>query len=139
MMNRTFFGTAALIMLIASFTGCSSAGAFNAANVTQVRLSEDNYDIVATNLTGTSSAAYILGISYGGSRAGSVALARVNGTGMLYKEALESLWEAYEKDYGPRDDKRVALVNVHYDSEALNLLLYTEIKVFIHADVVEFK
>jgi hypothetical protein len=30
-------------------------------------------------------------------------------------------------------------VNVHYDTDILNLILYTEVKLFIRADVVEFK
>ncbi len=32
----------------------------------------------------------------------------------------------------------IALVNVHYDAEALNLFVYTHAKVMVSADVVEF-
>lgn len=139
-MRRTLFLTFVLIMLIAGFTGCTSSGMFLSANVTDVGLSEANYDIVATNVTGTSRAGYIFGLSAGpGAQVTTLAIARVSGTGMIYQEALENLWENYEKDHGPREDKKIALVNVHYDADILNLLLYTEVKLYIRADIVEFK
>ncbi len=139
-MKRTPFLAVVLILLTVSFTGCFNAGMFQAANVTDVRLSENNYDIVATDLTGSSRAGYILGFSGGtGAQVSTLAIARVDGTGMLYKEALKNLWDNYEKDHGPREDKKIALVNVHYDTDILNLFLYTEVTLFIHADVVEFK
>jgi len=113
---------------------------FLSANVTNVRLSEDNYDIVAMNITGSSKAGYILGLTYApGGQVSTTAIARVMGTGMLYQEALENLWENYEKEHGSREGKKIALVNVHYDTDILNLILYTEVKLFIRADVVEFK
>ncbi len=139
-MKRTHFLAVVLILLIVSFTGCLNSGMFQSANVTDVRLSEANYDIVATDLTGSSRAGYILGFSGGpGAQVSTLAIARVDGTGMLYQEALKNLWDNYEKDHGPREDKKIALVNVHYDTDILNLLLYTEVTLFIHADVVEFK
>jgi len=139
-MKRTPFLAVALILLIVSFTGCFNSGMFQSVNVTDVRLSENNYDIVATDLTGSSRAGYILGFSGGpGAQVSTLAIARVDGTGMLYQEALKNLWDNYEKDHGPREDKKIALVNVHYDTDILNLFLYTEVTLFIHADVVEFK
>lgn len=139
-MKRTLFVAVVLILLIASFTGCTNSGMFLSANVTDVKLSEANYQIIATNITGSSRAGYIFGLSFvSGGEAGTMALARVSGTGMLYQEALENLWENFEKDHGPREDRIIALVNVHYDSDILNLLFYTEVKLFIRADVVEFK
>jgi hypothetical protein len=139
-MNRTFLLAVVLVLLIVSSSGCLNSGMFLSANVTDVRLSDDNYDIVATSITGSSKAGYILGLSYGpGAQVSTAAIARVSGTGMLYQEALENLWENYEKDHGSREDKKIALVNVHYDTDILNLLFYTEVKLFISADVVEFK
>jgi len=138
-MKRTLFLAAVLILLMVSFTGCLNSGMFLSANVTDVKLSEANYTIVATDITGTSRAGYILGLSYGsGGDASTMAVARVSGTGMLYQEALENLWQNYERDHGPREDKKIALVNVHYDTDILNLILYTEVTLFIRADVVEF-
>jgi len=139
-MKRTLFLAVVLILLIVSSTGCLNSGMFLSANVTDVRLSEDNFDIVATNITGSSKAGYILGLSFGpGAQVSTAAIARVIGTGMLYQEALKNLWENYEKDHGPREGKKIALVNVHYDTDIVNLILYTEVKLFIRADVVEFK
>jgi hypothetical protein len=139
-LKGTLFVAVVLILLIVSFTGCSHSGMFLSANVTDVKLSEANYQIIATNITGSSRAGYILGFSYGtGGEAGTMALARVSGTGMLYQEALENLWANFEKDHGPREDRTVALVNVHYDTDILNLFFYTEVKLFVRADVVEFK
>jgi hypothetical protein len=139
-MKRTLFLAVVLILLIVSFTGCFNSGMFLSANVTDVRLSEANYDIIATNITGSSRAGYILGLSAGpGAQVSTMAIARVSGTGMLYQEALENLWENYEKDHGHREGQKIALVNVHYDTDILNLIIYTEVKLFIRADVVEFK
>ncbi len=138
-MKRTFLLAVGLILLIVSSTGCYNSGMFLSANVTDVRLSENNYDIVATGISGTSRAGYILGMSFGpGAQVSTAAIARVSGTGMLYQEALKNLWENYEKDHGSREDKKIALVNVHYDTDILNFIFYTEVKLFITADVVEF-
>jgi hypothetical protein len=57
---------------------------------------------------------------------------------MLYKEALDNLWKNYEAVHGGVEGKKLALINIHYDSEALNLIVYTRPKVMIRADVVEF-
>ena len=35
-------------------------------------------------------------------------------------------------------NRRVALVNLWYDSDALNLLVYTKVNTVITADVIEF-
>lgn len=66
------------------------------------------------------------------------ALVRVYGTGLLYKEALEDLWKNYETTYGSVEGKKLALINVRYDAEALNLIVYTRPKINIRADVIEF-
>jgi hypothetical protein len=139
-MKRYHYFAFVLILLIASFTGCTTSGMFLSANVTDVGLSEANYDIIAINVTGSSRAGYILGFSGGpAAQVGTFAIARVDGKGMLYQEALENLWENYEKDNGPREAKKIALVNVHYDADILNLLLYTAVTLYVRADVVEFK
>jgi hypothetical protein len=139
-MKKTLFLSVLLILLMVCFTGCLNSGMFLSGNVTDVKLSEANYEIIATNITGKSKAGYLLGLSTGpGAQVSTIAIARVSGTGMLYQEALENLWENYEKDYGKRQDRKIALVNVHYDTDILNLILYTEVRLFIRADVVEFK
>ena len=121
-------------------SSCATSGLFLSMNNTQVELSENNYEIVATNVSGEAKAGYILGASFSaGAATNTVALARVSGSGMLYMEALENLWKDYEEKHGSVIGKKLALVNVRYDSDALNLILYTEAKISIRADVVEFK
>lgn len=136
-MKKTIYGVAILSALFIS--GCTTSGAFLSANQTQVNLSQGNYTITATGISGSSEAAYVLGVSYStGFIANTLAIARVEGTGMLYKEALEDLWINYEKDHGAIDGKRLALTNIRYDTDILNLLIYTKVMVGVRADVVEF-
>jgi len=130
------------VALISAFllSSCANTGMFLAMNNTSVELSEDNYEIVATNVSGEAEAGYLLGVSFSaGAATNTMALARVSGSGMLYMEALENLWKDYEEKHGSVLGKKLALVNVRYDSDALNLILYTKAKIAIRADVVEFK
>lgn len=133
--------TLILTFLLATLlTACTSSGAFLSSNQTLVNLNEGNYTLTATNITGEAEAAYLLGLSYStGFIANTFALARVEGTGMLYTEALEDLWENYENDFGMSKDRKLALANVRYDSDILNLFLYTKVKIMIRADIVEFQ
>lgn len=127
-------------LLVIILSGCSSSGAFLAVNQTNVELGEANYTIVATGVHGEAEAGYILGLSYSsGFIANTFALARVSGTDKLYSDALDNLWENYESSHGAIDDKKLALTNVRYDAEILNLLLYTGTKITVRADIVEFK
>jgi len=129
-----------LLFVSLLFTGCSNSGAFLALNQTVVNLEDDNYTVHASNVSGESSAGYILGLSYSnGPVANSLAIARVNGTGALYAEALGNLWSDYEEEHGSVEGKKVALTNVRYDTEMLNLLIYTQVKVTVRADVVLFE
>ena len=129
-----------IIFISLLFTGCSNSGAFLAGNQTIVNLNDGNYVIQATNLSGESSAGYILGVSYSnGFVANSLAIARVSGTGMLYAEAIEDLWASYEEQYGSVRGEKAALTNVRYDAEMLNLVLYTKVKVTVRADMILFE
>lgn len=130
-----------LILVICSFlfSGCLSTGLFMSANTTEVKLSSNNYKIVETNITGEAKSGYILGMSFSaGAATSTFALARVSGSESLYADALESLWANYEETHGSVQGKKLALVNVRYDSDVLNLFLYTEAKITIRADIVEF-
>jgi hypothetical protein len=51
---------------------------------------------------------------------------------------MEDLWSSFEAQHGPAEGRRLALVNVRYDSDATNLLLYSDLTLAIRADVVEF-
>jgi len=127
------------ILSIFLITGCTTSGAFLAINQTQVNLQEANYTITAPSVSGEAEAAYVLGLSYSsGLTATTLAIGRVEGTGLLYKEALDNLWSNYEANNGSIDGKRLALANVRYDTDILNLLIYTKVKVGVRADVIEF-
>lgn len=126
-------------LLLIILSGCSSSGAFLAVNQTSVELGEANYTIVATGVHGEAEAGYIIGLSYSsGFIANTFALARVSGTDKLYSDALDNLWENYESSHGAIGDKKLALTNVRYDAQILNLLLYTGTKITVRADIVEF-
>ncbi len=138
--NRRGMLLLTLVLLIAT-TGCTTSGLFSSTHLTNIELSENNYRIVARNVGGEASAGYILGIS--GAFRGEMqtfALIRINGEGMLYQEALNNLWINFETKYGQSvEGKQLALVNVRYDSDALNVLgVYTKPEVAIRADVIEF-
>ena len=136
---KTYLHVAVCVLIAAMFAGCASVGMFTASNLTEVQLQKDNFIIVAKNVSGEAEAGYLFGSSLSlGMMTNTVAVLRVSGTGMLYKEALEDLWKNYEAVHGPVEGKKLALVNVRYDADALNLFVYTHPKVMIRADVVEF-
>lgn len=131
---------AALAVILLLFSGCANTGMFFSLNQTNVLLSKPNYQIVAKNVKGEAKAGYLFGVSYSiGATTETLALARIDGTGLLYKETLEDLWKSYEAIHGSVEGKKLALVNVRYDSDILNLLIYTEVKISVRADIVEFK
>lgn len=139
MKTSTFILIIVLVGVIITSYGCSSSGMFTSGNVTEVQLQKNNFKIVARNVSGEAQAGYILGGTFSmGMATNTFAVARVSGSGMLYKEALENLWKNFETTNGSVEGKRLALVNVRYDSDALNLFVYTQPKIVIRADVVEF-
>ena len=108
--------------------------------MTNIELSGTNFDIIARDLKGSAHADYLIGF---GTSAGAVsntfALVRVGGTATLYNDAIKSLWKNYEENYGSTEGRNLVLANVRYDTDILNLLLFTKTTLYIHADVVEFK
>lgn len=137
MSKKTWIFITGLFLFLFS---CAPAGLYLNHSNTEVQLSKPNFKIVAKNVTGTSSAEYLLGISYSyGIVTNTLALYRLNGGGMLYKEAMENLWKNFEKQNGSAIGRKLGLVNVRYDSDVLNLLLYTKVTITIQADVVEFE
>jgi hypothetical protein len=128
-----------LLVLAASLTGCVSSGAFLSGTVTDVQLKEANYEIVATDVHGSATAGYLLGVSGGlGPTTSAFAVARVSGDGHLYQAALANLWANVESEYGVVKGNDLALINVRYDVDALNLLVYTQPTLTVRADVIEF-
>jgi len=140
-MSRPSFVLAASLVVLAAtgLTGCANVGAFNAGILTQVELSEPNYKVVATGVSGESKASYLIGVSFSnGAQSGSLSLFRLDGTGALYKEALENLWAAFEAEHGSPEGRRLALANVRYDASTRNFLVYNDVALSIRADIVEF-
>jgi hypothetical protein len=129
---------AAAVALGLAVAGCVSGGAFPAASLTSVELAESNYTVITTDATGSASAAYILGVSGFGPGVSAVAVARVSGEGQLHGEALRDLWERFATEHGAVAGRSLGLVNVRFDVDALNLILYTRVTVWVRADVVEF-
>lgn len=132
-----------IIILIAVaylFTGCGNTGMFVASNSTEVQLKEGNYTIVAKNVTGTSQISYLIGASYSwGIATNSVGIIPLGGNKMLYKEARESLWDNFEKQGESVEGRTLALINIQYDSNTSNFMVYTKASVSITADIIEFE
>jgi hypothetical protein len=132
-----FLIIAVSIMFIVS--ACGTGGSFQANHVTNVELSEPNFNIIAKNVSGTAMQGYILGLSISqGSEIGSFGVVKVAGVDKPYDAAMKNLWENFEEEYGTVEGKKLALVNIRHDNELLNTFLYTQAKYFITADVVEF-
>lgn len=129
-----------IFALALTLAGCTSSGAFISMNQTNVELGEGNYSLTATGVEGQAEAAYIIGLSYSsGLAANTIALARVSGSEKLYADALDDLWQTYESNHGAITDKKLALSNVRYDADIINLILYTKVKLTVRADIVEFR
>jgi hypothetical protein len=119
---------------------CTAGGSFLAHNATNVQLSDSNFKIVARNMEGYSKADYLIGVSYSnGFSANTLALVRIGGTAKLYDDAIQNLWKNYKEKYGDTEGKKLLLVNIRYDTDILNLLVYTQTELYINADVVEFE
>lgn len=128
------------VVLALTASACASSGSFRSANLTSVELEGANYELVATDVTGTASAGYLLGLSGGsGPRVNVFALARVSGPEALAASATEDLWDGFAEQHGPAEGRRLALVNVRFDVDALNLILYTRPTLHVRADVVRFE
>lgn len=105
-----------------------------------MQLHEDNYRIVAINVTGSAESAYILGGSFSwGIATQSFGLIPLKGTKTLYKDAREDLWTTFEEYYTSAEGKTLALVNIQYDAATTNYLVYTKAKITITANVIEFE
>ena len=133
--------TDVLVVLLGALllSGCTTGGAFLAQNLTNVDLSEDNFDIVARDVMGSAYADYLLGVSSStGAVSNTFALVRVGGTAMLYNDAVNDLWRDFEENYGSAEGRNLVLANIRYDTDILNLLVFTKTTLYIHADVIEF-
>lgn len=121
-------------------TGCGNSGAFVSNNSTEVQLRENNYNIVAINVTGSAEKEYLLGGSYSlGMITQSFGLIPLSGTRTMYKDAREDLWNTFENQNGPVQGRTLALTNVQFDAITINYFFYTKVIITITADVIEFE
>ena len=129
-----------LSVVLTTLVGCASTGRFSSTNLTNVELSQSNFRIIASNVSGEASADYLLGFSIAkGGEMHTIALIPLGGDRMLYKVALENLWRNFEQTHGNIKGRSLALVNVRFDADALNVLVfYTRPKISVRADVIEF-
>jgi len=89
---------------------------------------------------GTAYADYLLGFSTSsGAVSNTFALVRVGGTAMLYNDALVNLWSNFEAEHGSAEGRNLVLANVRYDTDILNLVVFTKTTLYIHADVIELR
>lgn len=129
-----------LAAAILFFDRCASTGLTASSHLTNVQLSDPDFRVVATNVSGQASSKGILGVSYGlGIGATQLTLIPLTEDRLLYKNAMEKLWASFESKNGPVAGRKLALVNLRYDSETFNLFLYTKLTTVIVADVVEFQ
>ena len=139
LMKKTIFILPAFVIAIL-MSSCASSGLTASSHVTNVQLTNANFKVVAINVTGEASSEAIIGVSYGvGLATTQLSLIPLTDERMLYKNAIRNLWADFETKNGPTGNRKLALVNVRYDSEALNLFLYTKVTTAIVADIVEFE
>jgi len=128
-----------VVIVATILSGCASSGMHMSSSLTNVELSQANFQIVARSVSGEAKAGYIFGASFGlGMYAQVIGLARVSGDRALYKTAMDNLWSNFEARHGSVEGRNLALVNVRYDVEALNLFVYTQPILTIQADIIEF-
>ena len=136
---KKFILSLTFITLVILISGCGTMGSFRANNITNVELSQANFNIVARDLQGSAMQGYLFGVSAPqGSDVSTFGLIRISGVENPFAYAVKDLWNKYREKHGDIEGKKLALVNIRQDTETLNLLVYTEAKYFITADVIEF-
>ncbi|HHE54955.1 MAG TPA: hypothetical protein ENL21_04180 [Caldithrix abyssi] len=128
-----------LLSVMLFMTGCVSSGLFVSSNQTVVELREGNFNIVATDVSGESSASYLIGVSVSnGFMTQTLSLIKLNGPDGLYQQALKDLWKNVEKKVGKVEGRSLALTNVRYDTQISNFLIFNKVKLMVRADVISF-
>jgi hypothetical protein len=132
--------TIVILALAIMFGGCASTGLTASSHITNVQLTNPNFRMIATNVSGEVSAKAVLGVSYGfGMATSQLAIIPLTEDRMLYRTAIRNFWSNFEASHGAIANRKLALVNVRYDSESLNLFFYTKVTTVVVADVVEFE
>ncbi|HEY9489761.1 MAG TPA: DUF6567 family protein [Chryseosolibacter sp.] len=138
--NKSRWTLALLVGISTLFGGCASSGLTVSSHLTNVQLGNPNFKVIATSITGEGSSRALLGISVGlGFGTSQLALIPLDKNRLLYGTAMKTLWANFETAHGPVANRRLALINMRYDSDALNLFFYTKLTTVLVADVVEFE
>lgn len=128
-----------IVILGALVSGCGTMGAFHANNVTNVELSENNFNIVARGVQGSAMQGYLFGVSIQQySDVNTFGLVRISGEKTLYDAAIKALWDDFRDKHGEMEERNLVLVNIRQDTDVINAFVYTQAELFITADLVEF-
>lgn len=93
--------------------GCASTGLTASSHVTNVQLTNPNFRIMATSVSGEATSNALFGISYGlGIATTQPAIIPLKKDRMLYRNAMGKLWADFEAKYGRVANRKLALVNV---------------------------
>ncbi len=128
------FSTAFLIGIAC----CASGGSFVAGRVTDAGLDQNNFTAMARNVTGEAEAGYVLGVvrAHGRDDQHVCPFSHIR-FGSTVQRGAGATVKKVETACGPIETRKLALINVRYDAEAPNLLLHTQPRITIRADVVE--
>ena len=125
--------------LMISLFGCGTMGTFRGNNITNVELSQPNFNIVAKDLEGSASQGYLFGISVPQDLdVGIIGLIKISGEDKPFAAAVKKLCDDYRDKHGDPEGKKLALINIRQDTKVVNALVYAEAKIYITADVIEF-
>ena len=137
-MKKIIFILVSTALMISLF-GCGTMGTFRGNNITNVELSQPNFNIVGRDLEGSSEQGYLFGLSAPqGSDVGIIGLIKVSGEDKMFDAAVKELWSDFRNKVGDPKGRKLALINIRQDVKVLNTFVYTQAKIFITADVVEF-
>jgi hypothetical protein len=85
--------TMAFLAAVVLLNGCASTGLTASAHLTNVQLTNPNFKVVATSVSGEATSKALLGVSYGaGIATTQFALIPLQENRLLYKTAMEKLW-----------------------------------------------
>ena len=128
-----------IVALVALVSGCGTMGVFHANNITNVELSEANFNIVARDVQGSAMQGFLIGVGVQQyADVNTYGLIRVSGDKLLYDTAIKALWDDFRDKYGETEGRNLVLINIRQDTDVINALVYTQAELFITADVVEF-
>ncbi len=128
--------TLALIAVAASLTSCTTSNIHQSLAQPEIKLSEGNYQVVATQISGSSTGLHLASFVPTSVRA---ALQGGPLGGFPVKAASESaaIDELYQ-NAGIQRGRATAFVNMRTEVSGLNCILFSLPKITVKADLIEF-